>query len=103
MSDSIRMNASYVPSDDVVAREIDGEMILVPVRTGVGDMEDELYALQGTAMIVWNRLSRNTTVQALARELAKEFDASLPEVESDVAGLLAELLRRRLVVEYGPE
>ena len=33
------------PSEDVVAREIEGEFIIVPLAAGIGDMEDELYSL----------------------------------------------------------
>ena len=38
----VRMEAVYAPSEDVVAREIEGELIIVPLVAGIGDMEDEL-------------------------------------------------------------
>ena len=43
----------YVPSEDVVAREIEGEMIIVPIASGIGDMEDELYTLNETGKAIW--------------------------------------------------
>jgi len=44
----IRMEAAYIPSEDVVAREIEGELIIVPLAAGIGDLEDELYTLNET-------------------------------------------------------
>jgi hypothetical protein len=35
--------ARYQPSDEIVAREIEGELIIVPLTAGIGNLEDELY------------------------------------------------------------
>ena len=43
MSAEVNLEAAYAPSEDVVAREIEGELIIVPLVAGIGDMEDELY------------------------------------------------------------
>lgn len=29
----------YKPSEDIVAREIQGELIIIPITSGVGDLE----------------------------------------------------------------
>jgi len=41
----INTSAIYLPSEKIVAREIEGELIIVPLVSGVGDMEDELFTL----------------------------------------------------------
>jgi hypothetical protein len=94
----IDLDAMYAPSEDVVAREIEGEMILVPLAAGVGDLEDELYSLNETGRAIWNGLNGCRSLRELAAELSREFDASAGEIEADVAGLVAELLKRRMVV-----
>ena len=43
----------YVPSEDIVAREIEGELIIVPLAAGIGDMEDELFSLNETGREIW--------------------------------------------------
>ena len=53
---TISIEAVYIPSDDVVAREIEGELIIVPLVAGIGDMEDELFTLNETGKAVWKRL-----------------------------------------------
>lgn len=85
-------------SEDVVAREIEGELIIVPLAAGVGDMEDELYTLNATGRAVWSRLDGVKTLGDIAGELSVEFDAPREQIESDVVGLAEELARRRIVV-----
>ena len=44
----VKTDGVYAPSEDIVAREIEGEIIIVPLVAGIGDMEDELYTLNET-------------------------------------------------------
>jgi hypothetical protein len=53
---SLKMDAVCAPSEDIVYREIEGEVILVPLVAGIGDAEDELYTLNATGRAVWERL-----------------------------------------------
>lgn len=95
----IRMDAVYVPSEDVVAREIEGEMIIVPLVAGMGDMEDELFTLNDTGKAIWRSLDGKTDLRAVLAVLAEEYEAATGEIERDVLGLVEELLKRRMLVE----
>lgn len=92
-------NRIYVRSEDVVAREIEEEFLLVPIASGIGDMEDALYTLNETGREIWNRLEEGKTVDQLVDELCGEFDAERSVIEEDVCGLLAELARLNMVEE----
>ena len=96
---TIRMDGVYAPSDDVVAREIAGELIIVPLVAGIGDMEDELYTLNETGKAIWDRLDGRATLSGIIADLALEFDAPPGEIEHDVLGMVEELVRRRMLVE----
>ena len=52
--------SGWMPSqaqwEGVVAREIEGELILAPLAVGVGDVKDALYTLNGTRQAIWKRL-----------------------------------------------
>ena len=98
---SVRMNAVYVKSEDVVSRVIEGELIIVPLAAGIGDMEDELYSLNETGRDIWQRLDGLRSLADVATGLAEEYDAPQDEIEQDVRGLVEELLRRRMLVERG--
>ena len=96
---TIRMDAVYAPSDDIVAREIEGELIIIPLVAGIGDMEDELYTLNSTGKAIWDRLDGKTTLGEVAAALTEEFDAPSSEIAQDVLGLVEELVKRRMLVE----
>jgi len=101
MDPKINLDALYAPSADVVAREIEDELIIVPITAEIGDLEDELFTLNETGRDIWNRLDGKRTLREIAAELADEYAAAPGEVEEDVSGLLGELLKRRIVVEGG--
>ena len=94
----IRMEAAYIPSEDVVAREIEGELIIVPLAAGIGDTDDELYTMNETGKALWARLDGKNTLREIARGLAEEYEAPPGKIEEDVRGLMTELMRRKMVV-----
>lgn len=93
------MNRICIPSTDIVAREIEGEIVIIPLAAGVGDLEEELYTLNETGRAIWKRLDGKKTLGAIAMELASEYDGALEEIEQDVAGLVDELLKRKILME----
>jgi hypothetical protein len=99
MKAEVNLDAAYAPSDDVVAREIEGELIIVPLAAGVGDMEDELYTLNETGKAIWDRLDGKRRLKDVAESLSAEFEAPPGEIQKDVIGLVEELLKRRMAVE----
>jgi hypothetical protein len=96
---TIRLDAIYAPSEDVVAREIEGELIIVPLAAGIGDMEDELYTVNETARAIWAQLDGERSLQGVIAAMIEEYDAAPGEIERDVLGLVQELARRRILVE----
>jgi len=95
----INLQSVYIPSDEIVARVIEDELIIVPLAAGIGDMEDELYSLNESGREIWSRLDGQRSLADIARELSEEFDAPVEEIETDVRGLVEELLKRRILVE----
>jgi hypothetical protein len=101
MEKPIDLDSAYGPSEDIVAREIEGEIIIVPLASGVGDIDDELYTLNETGRAIWKKLDGIRPLRAVVNELAGEFDAPLSVIEHDVTGLLGELVKRKMIVEKG--
>jgi hypothetical protein len=99
MDSAVRLGAAYVPSQDVVARDIEGELIIVPLAAGIGDMEDELFTLNDTGRAIWDRLDGHKTLNDVIAELCTEFEAPTEQISQDVSGFTAELLKRRMLVE----
>ena len=95
---AITLQSICAPSEDVVAREIEGELIIVPLAAGIGDMEDELYTLNETGKAIWDRLDGVRSLRQIASELAAEYSAPTADIERDVTGLAAELARRKMLI-----
>ena len=93
----IDIEKSYIRSQDVVARAIEDEYILVPIASGIGDMEDALYTLNETGREIWTRLAPGKTINSLIDELHLEFDASREVINKDVCGILLELLNLKMI------
>lgn len=90
---------TYLPSDDIVAREIEGELIIVPLVSGIGDLDDELFTLNDTGRAIWKQLDGTHTLQQVVDALTEEYDAPVSAIKRDVQGLVKELVRRRMLVE----
>ena len=93
------LDGLYMPSEDIVARNIEGELIIVPLVSGIGDLEDELYTMNETGKAIWDRLDGKKKLKDLLEELSAEFEAPAGEIEKDLIGLVEELLRRRILTE----
>ena len=94
---SLKMDAVCAPSEDIVYREIEGEVILVPLVAGIGNAEDELYTLNETGRAVWERLDGVRTLAQVADSIAEEYSSPADDIAADVLGFVEEMLRRKML------
>ncbi len=99
--DNLTPESILVHSDDIVSREIEGELIIVPIASGIGDMEDELYTLNETGRSIWERIDGKRSLQNITGDLAEEYSATPDIIMKDVVGLAEELLKRKILVIKG--
>lgn len=85
-------------SENVVAREIEGELILIPLVSGIADLETDIMALNGTGRAIWERIDGHSSLQHVVEEMEKVFEGERQEIEAHVLGFSSELLRRGLLV-----
>ncbi len=88
----------YYKNKDVIVREIEGEYLMIPIASGIGDMEDEMYTLNETGIATWEKLSSEKTLETVIDELCEEYDADKKEITTDVIGLIEELFKRKIVL-----
>lgn len=99
METKVSLNNIYLPSQEVVVRDVQGEFIIIPITSGIADLEDEIFTLNETGRTIWERLDGKKSLKQLSEELSVEFEAPAQEViERDVLGLTEELLKRRMLV-----
>lgn len=92
----------YARSHDLVEREIEGELIIVPLTSGIGDLEDELFSLNPVGRDVWARIDGKRCVSGIVKELEEIYQAEQKKLTTDVLGFLEELEKRKLIVEEAP-
>ena len=100
MDVTVDLNAVYAPAeDDVVARDLHGEFVIIPITSGVGDLEDEIFSLNETGKAIWEKLDGEKSLENVVNELSSEFEGPVDEIRKDVAGIMEELLKRKIVIE----
>lgn len=90
MSRVDKLNMVFRKDPNIVSRQIAGEVILVPVRRRLGDVEC-IYALNEVASHVWERLDGDTSLEVLLADLVAKFEVSTDEAERDLLGLVEHL------------
>lgn len=98
MTTKVSLTGIYRPSEEVVARNIQGELIIIPIASGIGDLEDEIFSLNETGKAVWGKLTGQKTLKQIAVELSRDFEGDVKEIEKDVLGIVKELIKRKMLV-----
>lgn len=87
-----------VHSDKVVSRDIKGKLVIVPIASGIGNREDETYALNETGRAIWERLDGKRTLAAVAADLAAGYAAPEDKIVRDVLEFASELVKQKIIV-----
>lgn len=97
-----RREARYIPSDNIVVREIEGVCIIVPLVRGIGDLEEDIFSLDDEGREIWRRLDGKTTLDQVILALQSMYTDENGVIEKDVLGFIDELLTRKMLVEVAP-
>ncbi len=81
---------------DVLLREVAGEVFLVPIRGKLADLQD-LFALNRTGTWLWQRLDGSRSIDQLVSEMASEFGIGVDEARGDVIAFMNELTELELL------
>jgi hypothetical protein len=101
VSDGERLTESPRRIQEVVVREIAGEVFLVPIRGRLADM-DELFVMNSIGQFIWRRLDGNASAADLTEAVSASFEVQFDEAHSDVVAFIAELEAAGLL-EHEPE
>jgi len=99
MEPKLHLDAIYVPSEDVVATEIEGRFVLASACREVVDLECDLFGLNEVGKAIWEGLDGRRNLRDVVTELCREFDAPPDEIEVDAIDFVGELLGKRMLVK----
>ena len=84
--------AAPVPHDHVVFTDLDGsEGVLVDLNT------KQYFQLNSTASLIWRGLTRGASPDAIAQEMAAEYDVTVDHARRSVDAAIRQFVTHRLV------
>ena len=86
----VQLDSTYAKDPSIISRLIDDEVILVPIRQNVGDLES-IYTLNETAARFWELLDGQRTLADICDLVVTEYEVDLEEAQSELVGLIKQL------------
>jgi len=86
----------FIRNQEVVSRQIDGELIIVPVRRGVGDL-NSLYTLNPVGSLLWDFMAEGHTLLEMVARVCEEFEVSSSQAAQDIESFLDSMMQEKLV------
>ena len=83
---------TYCRVKEMVFRRLGEEMILVPIRKGIGDF-NSFYVLNELGSFLWNQLAEPKKAEDLLEAILEKFEVSTDEARNDLQPFMAELLQ----------
>jgi hypothetical protein len=85
-----RIDQVFRKNENFVFRQIDDEMLLVPIKNNVGDM-GAIYNLNEVGAYVWKHLDGEKTLSDIRNGIAAEFEVSPQDAEGDLMEFVGQL------------
>ena len=80
-------------SENIVVREIQGEVLLVPITGGIGDADDKMFTANEGAREILSHTDGKKTVGDIISEICNEYNPEQHElIKKDVTGFVSELV-----------
>jgi hypothetical protein len=90
------LDKSFVKDDNLMARNIAGETLIVPIRNSVGDL-NSIYTLNEVGAMVWQMIDGRTRVGQIVGQISREYDVTTDEAAGDVVELLDSMAEAGLI------
>jgi hypothetical protein len=91
----------FAKADGIVTRTIANETVIVPVRTGVANL-NAIFTLNDVGTVIWSRLDGKASTNDLVDAVTTEHEVSRDEATKDVMEFLDALQRRGLIQPVAP-
>ncbi len=88
----------YSKSENVVCRDIADEIILVPIRGNLADMQ-RIFALDPVADFIWEQLDGAQSLGNIHASVVKNYDVDADQAAQDLNTFIADLSKANLINE----
>jgi hypothetical protein len=93
----IATDLRFIRNKDVVSRKIEGELVIVPIRSGVGDL-NSLYTLNAVGSVLWDFMTEGHTISEMVERVCGEFEVTTAQARQDIESFLDSLIEEKLVL-----
>lgn len=88
----------YRKNPDVVARKIAGELLLVPVKGKIADMQ-RIFTLNPVGELIWQELDAQKDLKDIRDRVISDFDVTIETATTDIEEFVTELLQADLILK----
>lgn len=96
--DNLIWQKVFKQQDDVVARDIVGETILVPIRGKLADMQ-RIFSIDTTAEYIWRQIDGKSTLGTIYENVLDTFDVDQDQAREDMLSFINDLENNTLISE----
>jgi Coenzyme PQQ synthesis protein D (PqqD) len=93
---AVQVSARFIRNHEVVSRQIEGELVIVPIRRGVGDL-NSLYTLNPVGSALWEFMNEGHTLSEMVSRVCDEFEVTSAQAQSDILEFLDSMLEEKLI------
>ena len=97
MEPIIKLNSIYKISDTIISKDIEGQCMIVPLISGVGNLDDEMFQLNATGSAVFEMIDGEKSLADIIAHLSKEYDAAYETLKKDVIYLVETLVEKGFI------
>jgi hypothetical protein len=94
------VNTRFVKDNQAVTRSIAGETLIVPIASGIGDL-NSIYTLNEVGTSIWQLIDGQRSVDQIIEAIGSEYEVSQAEASKDVFDFLAALEAEGLIRHNG--
>lgn len=94
---AIAENVVFTKQTELVEREIEGELLLIPIMAGVGDADANLYSFNDQGADIWKLIDGTRTLGEIADGLCTMYEVTREQALAETAVFLESLLAKKLI------
>jgi hypothetical protein len=88
---TLKLDSVVIRSDEVVASDVDGEVVMMSVERG------EYYGLDDIASRIWHLIEEPRSIREICEILFPEYDAKRERIEQDVLAFFQDIHEDKLI------
>jgi hypothetical protein len=88
---------------DVIVRDIEDELVIITMTSGISDLDSTVYSLNQTGKAFWQLIDGQLTLEDIIVILSKDYNISLEKIQKEILELIQNLLDNGLIFETKAE